>query len=361
MKGGISRTAILGASGYIGQHFARLLARHPWFGPPRLIGTGRSAGKSLAELWQLTEEPPRELARERLETTSPRRLASEGVRVVFSALPTDVAGPVESECVRRGISVFSNAADHRMDPRVPLLIPEVNPSHLDLNPRSGHRALLVTNPNCSATGLVVAIAPLRNLLRPRTVHVATYQAISGAGFPGVASLTIADNVLPFIPDEEEKMAEESARILGRVQGRRIVPATERFLAHCARVGVRDGHLEAVTIEGSRRPTEAGIREAWRRWDPLAGRGLPSAPHPPVIVRDEVDRPQPVRDRWAGSPDTARGMAVVVGRIRWTPPFLRFFLLSHNAIRGGAGGSVLNAEFAAVEGRLPRFGPMGRSD
>jgi aspartate-semialdehyde dehydrogenase len=345
--------AILGASGYIGQHFSRLLADHPNF-EPVLFGAGeRSAGKTLADVWQLAESPPSGVAHARLATLSAARLARSGVRLAFSALPSGTAGTVESELVRRGVSVFTNAADHRMDPDVPLLVPEVNADHLELlSRRSRSRGILVANPNCSATGLVVALAPLLPLLRPRSVHVSTYQSLSGAGYPGVPSLAIADNVVPFVRDEEEKVALESAKMLGSRRGHRLAELEIPFLVHCARVATREGHLEAATLETRASPPRASILRALREFDPLAGRSLPSAPHPPIEVRAEPDRPQPLRDRWAGSPERARGMAVVVGRIRWDPPFLRFFLLSHNAVRGGAGASVLNAELALDTGRLP---------
>jgi aspartate-semialdehyde dehydrogenase len=346
-------TAILGASGYIGQHFARLLAEHPWFAPPLLGASERSEGRTLAELWQLTEPPPGPLAERRFEPLGPRELARQGVRLVFSALPSGLAGPVESELVRRGISVFSNAADHRTDRAVPLLVPEVNASRLRAvgRPRPG-RGLLVTNPNCSAAGLVVALAALVPVLAPRVVTVSTYQALSGAGYPGVPSLSITDNVVPFIRDEEEKLARESQLLLGSNRGRAVVPLSCPILANCARVATRDGHLEAVTVEARRRPSLERIEEALRGFDPLRGRALPTAPSPPIVVRSEPDRPQPLRDRWAGLPERARGMAVSVGRLRWQPPYLRFYLLSHNAVRGGAGGSVLNAELARAEHLLP---------
>jgi aspartate-semialdehyde dehydrogenase len=348
--------AVLGASGYIGQHFARILADHPGF-DLHLLGAGeRSEGKRLADVWQLAEGPPPALEPTKLIRWSAATLARAGVRLAFSALPSGTAGAVESELVRRGVSVFSNAADHRMDPAVPLVVPEVNGDHLGLlRPARRDRGILVTNPNCSTTGLVLALAPVMELLRPRAVHVATYQSLSGAGYPGVPSLAITDNVVPFIREEEEKIERESARILGERRDRRVIPVATPFVAHCARVATREGHLEAVTVEARRRPGRADLEAAWRSFDPLATLDLPTAPHPTIELRSEADRPQPLRDRWAGSPARARGMAAVIGRVRWDPPFLRFFVLSHNAVRGGAGASVLNAELALERGLLSHGG------
>jgi len=346
------RCAILGASGYIGQHFARLLADHPWFDTPTLVATERSEGRTLSDVWQLAEAPPSGLEQRKLVARSAAAIAGDRIRVAFSALPSGTAGPLEAELVRRGVSVFSNASDHRMDRWVPLLVPEVNADHLNLvGGRNRGRAILVTNPNCAATGLVLALAPVQKLLAPRTIHVATYQSLSGAGYPGVPSLTIADNVVPFIREEEEKIERESDRILGVRRGRTVEPSAVPVLAHCARVGTREGHLEAVTVVAGRRPRLEELKRAWRTYDPLRSLHLPTAPCPPVELRPEADRPQPLRDRWAGHPARARGMAAVVGRVRWDPPFLRFFVLSHNAVRGGAGASVLNAELAFERGLL----------
>ncbi len=352
--------AIVGAGGYIGQHFARLLADHPWFRVEQLVGGGRSVGLRLDELWALAEAPPPELAGRRLVAATPAALARAGIEGVFSALPSGSAKTFEAELVRRGVAVFSNAADHRLDPRAPLLIPEVNRAHLALAGRRPRgRGLLVTNANCSTTGVVVALAPVIARLRPRAVHVSTYQSLSGAGWPGVPSLAITDNVLPHIPAEEEKIARESARLLGRYDGGRIRPFRTPVVANCARVATREGHLAAVTVEASRSPPLDELTEAWSAFDPLADLDLPTAPHPPIVVQTAPDRPQPLRDRWLGSPARARGMAIAIGRIRWTPPYLRFFTLSHNAVRGGAGGSVLNAELSVALGIPWRQGARSR--
>ncbi len=344
--------AVLGAGGYIGQHFLRLLADHPWFEPTLLAAGASGANRTVDEVWRLPEAPPAAITGRRLVRATPAAVARAGVTVAFGGLPSGTAGPFERELARRGVAVFSNASDLRGADGVPLLVPEVNEAHLALlDRRAKRRAPIVTNPNCSATGLALALAPILPVLRPRSVHVATYQALSGAGWPGVPSLAIADNVLPFIADEEEKLAAETRRLLGRRQGAGVRSWATPVHAHCARVATREGHLEAVTLEATRRPTRRAILDAWRRFDPLAERGLPTAPHPPVEVREEADRPQPLRDRWAGSPPAARGMAATVGRVRWDAPVLRFFVLSHNAVRGGAGGSVLNAELALADGWL----------
>jgi aspartate-semialdehyde dehydrogenase len=345
-------SAVLGASGYIGQVFVRLIAEHPYFEPTVLAAGDRSVGRRLEEVWRLAEDIPEGLAGVRLVEAKPRALASQ-VDIAFGGMPSGVAGPIETDLARRGVAVFSNAADHRLDRDHPLLVPEVNPAHLELlRRRPKGTAPIVTNPNCSATGLALALAPVFPVLAPKVVHVATYQSLSGAGYPGVPALAIADNVIPFIDSEEEKLAREAPMLLGQVKAGRLVPSQVPFLPHCARVATRESHLEAVTIEAGARPTLREIQQAWTSFDPLAGLDLPTAPHPPVELRTEADRPQPVRDRWAGR-GRARGMAASVGRVRWTPPYLRFFLLSHNAVRGGAGGSVLNAELALAQGYLPR--------
>lgn len=335
------RCALLGAGGYIGQQFVRLLADHPQFELVELVAGDHSSGRTLGELWRVDKGPPRAWTDERLRRRTPRELAEDGIALAFSALPSGRAGRVEEELRRRGIAVFTNAADHRQDPTAQLLVPEVNGD--DPGPIGSAPAPIVANPNCTATGLALALAPVLPLLRPRSISVSSYQALSGAGLTGLDQLARPPNVVPFIPGEEEKVRRETCQLLGSA-GRGVA-----IEASCVRVPVRDGHLETVTLESDRRPSVEDLVRAWREFDPLAGVSCPTAPHPPILYRAEEDRPQPIRDVWAGAPPRARGMAVSVGRVRVQGRRLRFVLLLHNAVRGGAGGSVLNAEFHYARG------------
>lgn len=349
------KAALLGASGWIGQHFARLLADHPFFDDPILCAGPRSAGKQLESVWILPEwGPPPSLAARTITSATAASLEKEGVEVVFSALPTEEAGPIETELARRGIAVFSNAGSHRMDRDVPLVIPEVNGAHLDLLRGRKSKGFIVTNSNCSTSGVAVAVKPLLPLLKPREIVVTTYQSLSGAGFPGVASLSITDNILPYIPEEEEKIERETRKMFGSVQDGSYVPMDIAVYSNCARVGTREGHLEAVTLDSKSEVSVEAVRAAWAGFRPLSEvreGTLPTAPESPVIYRAEDNRPQPLLDRWAGTPARAKGMAVTVGRLRVRSKKVMFYLLVHNAVRGGAGGSVLNAEMALRKGFL----------
>ena len=347
--------AVLGATGNIGQRFVSLLQDHPLFELEFLGSSERKVGGRLADFWRLEDTPLDPAVGERaLEPIEPRVLARRGIVAAFSALPADVATDVEAEVSREGIRVFSNASSHRMDPDVPLLVPEVNPDHIGLVERQGsHRSggFVATNPNCSITGLVLALKPLVDALDITEVHVATYQALSGAGYPGVPSMDITGNVLPFIEGEEEKMRREAKKILG-TRTDRIVPSPIDVWASCVRVPVREGHLEAVSIplqDGVSAEDVASLLSSFRG-EPQR-RKLPTAPKAPILVRDEPNRPQPLLDAMAGDPARARGMAASIGRIRVTARNLRFIVLTHNTIRGGAGGSVLNAELAHRRGYL----------
>jgi aspartate-semialdehyde dehydrogenase len=335
---GKKKTAILGSSGMIGQRFAHMLNSHPYFDVTAYCASDRSERKTLANVWRLSDI----------------ELDRDGVEVVFSGLPSDVAGPVEDACAEEGMAVFSNAASHRMEDDTPILIPEINPEHLaSLEIQKKRRrkgGFVVTNANCSVTGLALGLKPLVDKFDFREVNVATYQALSGAGYPGVSALDILGNVMPFIKNEEEKMNAEGRKILGTYKSGGFVDSPVTIMASCARVNVRDGHLEAVFIKHEDMPDEKDIVKALEGFTarPQALK-LPSAPEKPIIVMKEPNRPQPLLDVDAGSPLRARGMAVTVGRIRVEKDCLRFYLLSHNTIRGGAGGSVLNAELAFKEG------------
>ena len=351
------KAAILGSSGMIGQRFAHMLHGHPYFEVASFCASDRSDGKALADVWKLSDvELPDDLAEMTIQATDADRLAREGVEVVFSGLPSEVAGEVEDACAEDGMAVFSNASSHRMDEDTPILIPEINHEHLDSvdiqRKRRRKGGFIVTNANCSVTGLAVGLKPLMDAFDLMDFHVATYQALSGAGYPGVPSVDTLGNVLPYIQKEEEKMNSEGRKILGGFEQGRFVDSPVNILASCTRVNVRDGHLEAVFTRKPEMPDEATVARAL---DEFSSRpqelSLPSAPEKPIIVRSEANRPQPLIDSLAGSPDRARGMAVTVGRIRTTPDSLRFFLLVHNTIRGGSGGSVLNAELAHREGLL----------
>jgi len=347
--------AVLGATGNIGQRFVSLLQDHPTFEIAALGSSERKVGGRLEEFWRLEDVPLNaHVADMEFRPIDVKTLVRADVTAAFSALPSDIAGEIETDAARAGIKVFSNASSHRMDADVPLLVPEVNPDHLALverQPSFKEGGMIVTNPNCSVTGLALVLWPLANAFDFSEVHVATYQALSGAGYPGVSSLDITGNILPFIQDEEEKIRREAKKLLGsRSDG--IAPSAIDVWANCARVAVRDGHLEAVSIpleQDASREDVAKVLSAFRG-EPQRCE-LPTAPREPILVRSENNRPQPLLDLLAGEPTRARGMAATVGRIRVTDRNLRFFVLSHNTLRGGAGGSVLNAELAHRRGYL----------
>ncbi len=342
--------AVLGATGAVGQRFVQLLADHPWFEVAAVAASERSAGRLYGEAcsWVVAGDPPPAVAGLPVRALEPNLPA----RVVFSALPAAVAKEVEPAFARAGYAVCSNAAAHRRDAGVPLLIPEVNAGHLALI--GGQRAgrgwpgFIVTSPNCTTTGIVLPLKPLDDVFGLEKVLAVSMQATSGAGYPGVASLDILGNVVPYIDGEETKIEEESRLLLGDLVDGRRQPAQITISAQANRVPVLEGHTVCLSLGFRRRPAaeEAlAVLESFR--GPEAVRGLPSAPDRPVIVRREADRPQPRRDRDAGL-----GMTVTVGRVRACPLLdLRLVSVSHNTVRGAAGGSVLNAELLAAEGWL----------
>lgn len=340
---------ILGATGMVGQHFIKFLDGHPMFRLTWLGASERSAGKRYADAakWHLGATPPDSIAGLTVEEAKP----GNAPQIVFSAMDASVATEIEQAFARAGHVVVSNSRNHRMDRDVPLLIPEINPDHLKLIPgqqrERGWKGQIVTNPNCSTIVLTMALAPLKQFGLSRIV-VTTMQAVSGAGYPGVASMDIVGNVIPFIGGEEEKMQQETQKILGHFAGDHIEPLAAKVSAHCNRVAVVDGHTVTVSVEFSSSPSEADLRNALETYTSVPQqRNLPSAPKRPVQYMPEADRPQPRKDA-----ERDRGMATFVGRLRPCPVFdWKFVALSHNTIRGAAGAAVLNAELLHSEGHL----------
>jgi aspartate-semialdehyde dehydrogenase len=340
------RVGVLGATGMVGQQLIHRLRAHPWFRVTALAASERSAGKSYADAvsWRISEPLPQEIG------ALPVQSLDEELDCdfVFSALDSSVAGAAEENFARRGFPVISNSSNHRMDADVPLIVPEVNPDHIALveaqRARRGHTSgFIVTNPNCAAAGLVVALKPINDAFGVEAVSVVTMQSLSGAGYPGVSSIDATDNVIPYISAEEEKLESEPRKILGALCGDSIALAEFRVSAQCHRVPVSHGHLEAVSLKLRSKASPEEIAGVLREFRGEPQRlELPSAPTHPIEVREERDRPQPRLDRDAGC-----GMAVVVGRIRRCPVFdIRLVLLSHNLGRGAAGAAILNAEFLA---------------
>jgi aspartate-semialdehyde dehydrogenase len=346
------RVGILGATGTVGQRFVQLLEGHPQFELTALAASDRSQGKVYAEAcaWKLAGEMPGYVRR--MPVVAPRPPLD--CDLVFSSLPGEMAREAEGAFAAAGYAVVSNSSAFRMDAGVPLLIPEVNHEHLRLldgqRQRYAPGGFIVTNPNCSAINIALPLAPLHARFRLEAVAVTTMQALSGAGYPGVASLDIADNVVPFIENEEEKIEEETRKILGEAGGSGITHAVTRVSAQVHRVNVTDGHLAAVRVKLAGTAELAEVRDALASFASLPQElKLHSAPERPVVVRDERDRPQPRLDRDAG-----RGMTVTVGRLAPdTVLDFRFVCLSHNTIRGAAGAALLNAELLAALGHLER--------
>ena len=342
--------AILGATGPVGQRFVTLLGDHPWFEVTTLTGSDRTVGQKYGEgcRWVLSEPMP-DYARDLVVLpTEP----GFDARLAFSALPSDVAKAAEPALAAAGYAVCSNASAYRMAPDVPLIIPEVNPDHTGLIPAQqvgrGWPGFIITNPNCTSTGLTIAFCALHDAFGLRRAFVVSMQALSGAGYPGVASLDILDNVIPYIPGEEEKVESEPCKMLGTLRGDRIEFAPIALSSHTNRVAVSDGHLVCASVEFGQPVGPDTVADCLAAFQaPPVVRGLPSAPGQVIEVRAEPDRPQPRKDR-----DTGAGMTTVVGRIRPDPLFhVKFVVLSHNTLHGAAGGALLNGELLAAQGFL----------
>ncbi len=348
MQGKIE-VGILGATGMVGQNFIKFLEGHPWFEVKWLGASDRSAGKKYAEAvaWRLDGVMPERVRDLMVEECRP----GNAPRLLFSAMDASVATEIEQAFAHAGHFVVSNSKNHRMDPDVPLLIPEINPDHLKLaevqRRRRGWRGLIVTNPNCTTVVLTMALAPLKPFGITRVI-MTSMQAISGAGYPGVPGMDINANVIPFIGGEEEKVEAEPLKILGALEGEEVRPLAARISAHCNRVPVTEGHTETISVELSAKPSLEELAAAFAGFRGVPQeRGLPSAPARPVIVMQERDRPQPRRDV-----ERERGMSVFVGRLRPCPVLdYKFVALGHNTVRGAAGAAVLNAELMYSEGLL----------
>jgi aspartate-semialdehyde dehydrogenase len=345
------KVGVLGATGTVGQRFVQLLENHPWFEITALAASERSAGKTYAEAvrWKLDTLIPENVRNMPVLDAEP----GFDARVAFSGLDAKVAGPIEEKFAEAGYGVVSNSKNHRMEDDVPLLLPEINSEHLGLievqRKRRGYgHGFIVTNSNCSAMTLCLALAPIDHSFGVESVIVTTLQAVSGAGYPGVASLDIVGNVIPFIGEEEEKVERETKKILGQFKDGRIQTHPMKVSATTTRVPVVDGHTESVSVKLRIQGSLDEIKEALRNYTSLPQKlRLPSAPIHPVILREEIDRPQPRFDV-----NLERGMATIVGRVRPCPILdYKFVILGHNTIRGAAGAAILNAELLKAQGFL----------
>jgi aspartate-semialdehyde dehydrogenase len=362
------KVGILGATGMVGQRFIQLLSNHPWFEIAWLAASDRSAGKTFGEAcrWKLDTPLPAKIAAMTVQPNTPEAATGELPipKIIFAALDADIARELEPKFAAAGCAVISNSSAFRMVADVPLVVPEVNADHLALletqqwrKQNGGNGGYIVTNPNCSAIGLVLALKPLEERFGIEGLFVSTMQAVSGAGYPGVASLDILGNVVPFIKNEEEKLQEEVGKLLGSVSGNSIRMLDAKVSAHCNRVAVEDGHTECVSVKLRKKASREEILSAWREFAPLAGQHLPTAPEQPVEYDAGVDRPQPRLDRMRG-----RGMASTVGRLRECPLLdWKFVVLSHNTIRGAAGAALLNAEVLARTGKLDKLGVSSKAE
>ena len=340
---------VLGGTGMVGQHFVKFLQDHPWFKLTWIGASDRSAGKKYrdATSWRLDGAMPADIAGLDVNDSKP----GAAPRLVFSAMDASVATDIERAFAEAGHVVVSNSRNHRMEADVPLLVPEVNHDHLKAIPiqqrKRGWKGQIVTNPNCSTIVMTLALGAVKKFGIQR-IMVTTLQAISGAGYPGVASMDINANVIPYIGNEEEKMESETQKILGDFVNGEFRPIAAKVSAQCNRVPVVDGHLCCVSVELKDKPGVAALREAFEKYTSLPQqRNLPSAPPSPLIYMEQADRPQPRRDV-----EREKGMAVFVGRLRECPVFdYKFLACGHNTVRGAAGAAVLNAELMYSEGML----------
>ncbi|MGC8745914.1 MAG: aspartate-semialdehyde dehydrogenase [Candidatus Saccharicenans sp.] len=360
------KAAVLGASGLVGQHFVKLLAEHPFFELSLMASSEKNAGKKFKELvWPELFSPSSschfslslpdfisEMTLQPANHSLPAKLKDENISLVFSALPSSVASSIEPHLRRQGLAVFTNASACRMLEEVPVIVPEVNQEHLSLInlQKEKYGGFIVAGSNCCVAGLTLTLKPLLSWGIEK-VRVTTFQSISGAGFSGLRALEISNNLIPYIKDEEEKIARETAKILGFLYNKQVKNNSFPVLASCVRVPVKFGHLLNVEVEFQNVPAIEEIIQQMASFPGLAKHPLPSAPKQPLILLDEENRPQPAFDLWAGRPQTARGMAICLGRLRLVDNSLRYFALSNNLVRGAAGNCLLTAELALTLGYL----------
>ncbi|CAJ36109.1 aspartate-semialdehyde dehydrogenase [Methanocella arvoryzae] len=342
------KVGILGATGNVGQRFIQQLAGHPWFEITALAASERSAGKPYEQVakWRLDTDLPEEVRELTVVPTKPEAVDAD---LVFSALPAEDAIKIEADFAKAGMVVCSNASAHRMEKDVPLVIPEVNPEHLGLidvqRKKRKWDGAIVTNPNCSTIMMVVTLKPLMKF-GIENIHVSTMQAVSGAGYEGVPSMAIIDNMIPYIGSEEGKMETETLKLLGDFDGKQVKEAPFWVSAACHRVGVLDGHTMSIWARFNKKVTPEKVKDAFLKFDPKLS-DLPTSPKKAIIVREEPDRPQPRMDRMQGN-----GMSISVGRIRaGKADSIQYVCMGHNTIRGAAGASVLNAELLKKKGYL----------
>jgi len=344
------KVGILGATGSVGQKFIELLKNHPWFEIAELGASERSAGKKYSDATNWIMKTP--LQKNVADLIVKECLPNFESKLIFSGLDSSVAEQIETDFANAGYFVISNSRNHRFDKDVPLLIPEVNADHLELLNAQPYKGGIVTNPNCSTIGMVLALKPLHDAFRIKKINVVTMQALSGGGYPGVPSMDIIDNVIPFISGEEEKMETEPLKILGKLgNGEIIFENNIKISAQCNRVAVIDGHLETVQVEFETKPTKDEIIVAWEKFKGIPQElELPFAPIKPVHYFSQNNLPQPKLQR-----DIENGMAASVGRLREDSLFhYKFVVLSHNTVRGAAGGTILNAELLKAKGFLDKI-------
>lgn len=346
------KCAVLGCTGIVGQRFIKLLENHPYFKLSQIIASDKNKDKiyECAVNWLIEGEIPYYAKKLKIKIFDIKLLKEDNIKVIFCALPSNIALKIEKILLENGFAVFSNSKANRYKKNVPILIPEVNSSHINLikSQNSKNKGFIITNANCSTTGLAIALKPLEKF-KIKNVFVSTYQAISGAGYPGVASLNINSNVIPFIDGEEEKIVTETKKILGKFNGKKVTNNDIDIVSSCARVPVRDGHLESVIVEFKREVDLNLVKKAFRK--NISIKNLPTSPKKSIIFTEGIDRPQPWKDSHAGLPSRAKGMSVTVGRLKKQGRWIRFWLVVHNTIRGAAGNSILNAEFALKNGFL----------